>query len=138
VRQIAVALAFVFSMGSAIGSAQQRFDGNGWTALEFDAVKTVYVAGLVDGASFLSIAMMRTSLGSIAAEDEYEAISRKFLSGVTTKQIVDGIDTFYRDFRNRRIECRDAAMVVLSQIAGTTESEIDAMIEHLRRLSVPK
>ena len=55
--------------------------------------------------------------------DEY---STKYLSHVTTGQLVAGLDAFYADLQNRRIRVENAVRLVANQIAGTPT--VDEMI----------
>jgi len=64
--------------------------------------------------------------------DEYLA---KYFKNVTNGQIVDGLDSFYADFRNRSISVNNAAWLVVNQISGTPKEQIEAMIENWRRNS---
>jgi hypothetical protein len=48
-------------------------------------------------------------------------------------QVSDGLDAFYKDYRNRSIRVVDAMWVVANSIAGTPQKEIDAMTENFRK-----
>ena len=52
--------------------------------------------------------------------------------GITNDQIVDGLNKFYEDFRNRGILLTQAIYVVKKQIKGASPEEIDAVCEYLR------
>jgi hypothetical protein len=52
---------------------------------------------------------------------------------VTGGQLVDGLDSFYGDFRNRRILVYSAVWLVLNEIAGTPQDELDKMIQSWRK-----
>jgi hypothetical protein len=57
----------------------------------------------------------------------------KYLSNVKAAQLVDGVDTFYSDYRNRGISTHNAVWLVLNGIAGTPKEKLDKMIEAFRR-----
>jgi len=63
----------------------------------------------------------------------YDEYSTKYLKDVTNGQIVDGLDDFYKDYRNRRIVISSAVWLVLNGVAGTPKDKLDAMIENFRR-----
>ncbi len=133
-----ILVAFLLVSWPSLSSAQnQRQDGNWWNMLTEASpdigslVKDGYSRGLLDGAAFLGTALVsETDLAK-----EYSAAVRPFLRAVAPRQLRDGLDVFYADYRNRRIEVFGAAYIVLSQIAGKSQNEIDALVERARRLS---
>jgi hypothetical protein len=46
---------------------------------------------------------------------------------------VDGLNSFYKDYRNRRIKVPDAVWLVANSIAGKPQNEMDKMIENWRQ-----
>ena len=57
----------------------------------------------------------------------------KHLSTVKVGQLVDGIDAFYSDYKNRSISTHNAVWLVLNGIAGPPKEKLDKMIEAARR-----
>ena len=55
----------------------------------------------------------------------------KFVAGTNTAQVVDGLDNFYGDYRNRKILVQDAVWLVLNNVAGTPN--VEQMIQNWRR-----
>ena len=55
----------------------------------------------------------------------------KFVAGTNTAQMVDGLDNFYGDYRNRKILVQDAVWLVLNNVAGTPN--VEQMIQNWRR-----
>jgi hypothetical protein len=112
-------------------------DGNYWQGLTRFA-KTNYVVGFLDGIElghrfsywfYQSIdkgAMTKTS-------ESYQFYVSRFMSGVTVRQLTDGLDSFFQDYRNRRINICDGVWVTLNAIAGTPQAKTDEVIESLRR-----
>ncbi|WP_155774371.1 hypothetical protein [Burkholderia pseudomultivorans] len=64
----------------------------------------------------------RSKAGS--ALDSYNTESQKYLTNVTVGQIVDGLNQFYSDFRNRNIMIHDAVWLVLEQISGVPDNQL--------------
>lgn len=52
--------------------------------------------------------------------------------GITTGQIVDGLNLLFADFKNRQIKLADAIYVVRKQIKGASKEEIEAVLQYLR------
>jgi hypothetical protein len=52
--------------------------------------------------------------------------------GITNDQLVDGLNKFYEDFRNRGILLGLAILVVKKQIKGASQEEIEAVCEYIR------
>jgi|GEM_PF-1484208 len=53
-------------------------------------------------------------------------------SGMTLGQMVDGIDEFYKDYRNRLISVENILRMVKMQIDGKSQAEIDSLARSLR------
>lgn len=117
-----------------------RRDGNWWRGIN-RVSKAYYLAGFVDGMELGN----RFSLGGIDKNDkDYKEVSErvttsfsdqraKYLANVTHIQLADGLDAFYADSTNRRILAHDAIWLVLNQIAGRPEAEVQALIESYRK-----
>jgi len=56
-----------------------------------------------------------------------------FFSHVTNSQIVDGLDKFYADYRNRRILIYRATWIVVHMMAGSPQKELDDMLDYERQ-----
>ncbi len=110
-----------------------RRDGNWWRTQ--DKVSTYsYLTGLLDGMDLGR--MLATSDNRQCLDDvtgNYARLTNKFLSNVTVGQISDGLDEFYKDFRNRRIVTSSAVWIVLNEIVGTPKQQIDKLTESFRR-----
>jgi len=63
----------------------------------------------------------------------YDFYSEKYLKDVTNDQVADGVDEFYKDYRNRKIRIHDAVWLTLNAIAGTPKANLDKMIETFRK-----
>jgi hypothetical protein len=55
---------------------------------------------------------------------------------VTYRQFFDGLNKFYADHRNRRIEIQNSMWIVMSDISGRPSGIMESMIEAWRRKAV--
>jgi hypothetical protein len=62
------------------------------------------------------------------------SLLRYQIVGITNSQIVDGLNLFYSDFRNRQIKISEAIYVIRKQVQGASAEEIEAISEWLRTL----
>jgi hypothetical protein len=67
---------------------------------------------------------------TVASFDEY---SEKYLSTVTTGQVVEGLDKLYVDYRNRSIRVSSGVWLVLNSINGKSDAEMQKMTESFRK-----
>jgi hypothetical protein len=137
-----LAVMFCLSLTAPLTRNQEfdRRDGNWWKGIN-RVNKAYYVAGFVDGIALGN----RLSLAGIDKNDNaYKEVSErvattfsngraKYLANVTQIQLTDRLDAFYEDSANRRILAHDAVWLVLNQIAGTPEAEMQAMMESYRK-----
>jgi hypothetical protein len=65
--------------------------------------------------------------------DAYDGVWARYLGGVTTGQICDGLNEFYKDYRNRRINIPNAVWIVLNMTSGKSDDEVRSMVEHFRK-----
>jgi hypothetical protein len=77
--------------------AQSDFDGDFWISKTHD-IKITYVLGFVDGRND-GINDAAEAVGATVKDPRFSKLS----SEVTVGQIVDGVDDFYKDWRNRKI-----------------------------------
>jgi hypothetical protein len=131
-------VALPFSCVLAQTSTQR--DGNWWRDKD-DIAKLDYVIGIFDGMelghdfTFWDIEGAKEKGSSCLdqALSSYSKFSGKFFANVTSSQIADGLDVFYKDYRNRSIRVYDAIWVVANNIAGTPQEKIDKLTENLRK-----
>jgi len=116
--------------------AEEDRDGNWWrTRRELD--KAVYVTGMIDGV-YIGTAILTKDImtkGDPTALDSLTAGTKRLLVGVKVEQLVDGMDRFYSDFRNRGIMAWAALYIVGMQISGATDEEIRTWTLMYRRAS---
>ena len=63
----------------------------------------------------------------------HEEYVKKYFENVTNGQIVDGLTSFYEDYRNRRILLTDAIWAVTSGISGMSKEKMERFVEDMRR-----
>jgi hypothetical protein len=72
-----------------------------------------------------------TTLGEIVSS--YSDYHQKYFSHVTNLQLADGLDAFYSDYRNREIAVDGAVWLVVNEISGKSDAEMQTMIENWRK-----
>ena len=137
---IALVVAFlgVYANSIALSAADQR-DGNWWRQQGY-GVQLAYVTGFFDGMelgknfscwNFINDPSKKRCLEAVI-NSFYEYL-HKYFSNITNDQIVDGLNAFYEDFRNRKIRLDNGVWIVVNEIAGKSEKEMKKMIENWRR-----
>src|SRR5262249_18562998 len=115
-----------------------RRDGN-WWQLQNRSSKLDYATGFLDGMdlghnfSFWAIKNDPKMEATSKVAETYTYLLNKYVANVTNFQMVDGLDKFYEDFRNRRIEVSAGVWLVLNEISGKSEPEMQKMIENWRK-----
>src|SRR4051812_32758434 len=106
-----VTLLAMFILARALpAQAQSRaIDGTRWNGLD-ESVKVGYALGFIQGVTFGEplIIVGFVSVGSdvtamLKAHRMYNEYAGSLFSELTVEQIVDGLDTFYKDERNTNI-----------------------------------
>jgi hypothetical protein len=120
----------------------ERRDGNWWNTLP-PAAKSYYILGALDGTSLgsaftyppvVEVNGKETPNSAAArnkAADLFDANAMRYIANLKAGQIRDGLDEFYKDFRNRAIMLRGALEVVLRQIAG---EDVNQMVMAFRAI----
>lgn len=130
------------SSSQCLSQTSDRRDGNWWIS-QSRGDKLEYTVGFFDGMvlghnfsywAFMDSKNKESCLNDVS--DSYSTYSNKFLSDVTNYQLVDGLDSLYSDYRNRRIMVFDGVWLVLNGIAGTPQAELNKMIENWRKNAV--
>lgn len=62
-----------------------------------------------------------------------EILLRYCIIGISVGQIKDGLNLFYEDFKNRQIRLSLTIYVIRKQIEGSSNEEMEAIIQFLRR-----
>lgn len=113
-----------------------RRDGNWWQD-QSHLSKTSYLIGFFDGMNlgqqFSYWNVTKDSDCFTKSTESYAFFSNKFLKDVTNEQLADGLDVFYKDYRNRKILIHSGVWLTLNAIAGTPQSDLDKMVENFRK-----
>jgi hypothetical protein len=133
---------FLLAISMSVFGGDFSTDGNWWLSLPKN-VRAVYVAGFFDGKElghnfstwkYLSPNASKAEQASVnKARQSYSEYSQKYSHNITFDQLVDGLDSFYSDYRNRRIQLSGGVWLVLNAVAGTPEDELNKMIENWRK-----
>ena len=136
-------LSILWALALPLFSAQDnRRDGNWWRARP-RATKLAYLVGFFDGMelgerfSYWGLPQkdgkMNPATGDIG--ESYDKMYSQYIKNVTSGQMVDGVDKFYEDYRNRSIRIYDALWIVANMISGKSDAEMQTMIESFRKLT---
>ena len=120
-------------------------NGYWWEALS-DSFKLGFVVGIAEGyhasyAIFDALWEFRPTEDSLSnclrvmrSYNQWLNILRYRTTEVTYGQMMDGIDKFYKDYRNKQIEVQSIMGLVKMQIEGKSQTEIDSVARDLRQL----
>lgn len=133
-RQFLLIVALLAASSPLLAQDDRRRDGSWWLGLGNAPEKHSYAIGIFDGmivGSRLSYWPLPSSQQSrvAAAFNDWGA---KYFSKITAKQLVDGLDEFYLDNRNRNIQTEDAIWLVANAVAGKPQAQLDKMVESYR------
>jgi hypothetical protein len=144
-RRLLVALTLLSVLPIYVHAQHDRRDGNWWTGQTAD-IKLDYIVGFFDGMElgydFSYWGMIKDTDKGVAtpcmsaSNKSFNEHNERYIRGVSNYQLVDGLDTFYKDFRNRRITVTAAVWLVLNEIAGKPQNQMDKMIENYRKNAV--
>lgn len=137
-KKVALALLVVFALISLLpklSSAVGLRNGNWWRS-QSPYGKVIFVSGLFDGLNTL----VDYTINKIGKKDYAKTMSvigmdSQLSSDIgkdTAGQIVAGLDSFYHDFRNRKIFVVDAFLVIIKEINGDSKAEINKLIVKYR------
>ena len=139
VKTITVLLLSIL-LASANAQSTRR-DGNWWRGTDQSA-RVAYMVGFFDGmllgnnfSYWKFINDTRSSDCSRKVNESFSEFSDKFFRNITDVQVVDGLNAFYTDYRNRSVIVNNAVWLVVNEISGTPREVLDPMIENWRRTS---
>jgi hypothetical protein len=147
-RRFAVGLFVLFLLvGNGSGQQQQQqFNGYWWAGLN-PSFKLGWVSGYAKAMDFAGTVQMGTCAANMPMyrkefpnTDPKVLVQKMCLSdtqfnydGIAMGQFVDGIDAFYRDFRNKQLETGWAIEYVRDEVKGKPASELDTKVNLWRR-----
>lgn len=134
-KRLLLILALLLTSSPLFGQDERRRDGNWWLGTWTATEKQSYVIGIFDG----MIVGSRLSYWPLPASQQAKVAAAfndwgaKYFSKITSRQLVDGLDEFYLDNRNRNIQTEDAIWLVANAVAGKPQAQLDKMIESYRK-----
>ncbi|OQY74437.1 MAG: hypothetical protein B6D44_04240 [Ignavibacteriales bacterium UTCHB2] len=115
-----------------------RKDGNWWTDRD-EYGQSMFVIGFFSGMdlgerfSYWKYYDEENNPCDEAAVESYVEYWDNYVANVNSSQVVDGLNEFYKDYRNRKILIKDAVWLILNEISGRPKEEMDVMIENFRK-----
>jgi hypothetical protein len=145
-RRFLAVTATLILCSCALSAADKPLDGIWWSQMS-PAFKLGWVSGYakaMDLAGSLQIATCAAELPMYQKQfpnlDAKDIMQRMCLSnttfdydGITMGQFVEGMDTFFKDYRNRQLEVAWAIQYVRDEIKGKPAQELEAEIVTWRR-----
>lgn len=141
-------LCFVVT-SNIICAEENKIDGYFWEKFT-PREKYTFIVGYVEGISFLNLEIRHQMDVLVALYDMEKTEGNKYLSkygketkdyyennyqyfGIPYRQLIDGLDKIYSDFKNKSIKINDALFLVKSMLEGTNEQEIERRMIFLRK-----
>jgi hypothetical protein len=133
-----LAVAFLSILSFPLHAQSTRRDGNWWLE-QTSLLKASHMTGFFDGTELggkfsywkcHSDDPSKPCVANADAKESYDFYRNNYTKDVTNIQISDGLDAFYKDYRNRRIRVSDGVWLTLNAIAGRPQAELDKMVEN--------
>jgi len=141
-KKMILAVLVIFVSTAYAHATGVRFDGNFWKKCN-KTTKEFFARGVLGGMTLGHDRVLGSMMFEVGKPNFNEKCLEKVsnlhksleveLKKIGAEQIVDGIDEFYSDFRNRSIVIKWAFLVVMQQIDGKPEKDINEYIEYLRK-----
>jgi len=115
------------------GATQNGF----WWANMSQERRIGFVEGYITGLSRAE--GMVTETAKAKKIEFLEVVSKKPVASyfdfyqVSYGQCIDGLNEFYKDYRNKRININVAILYVRDQVRGVPQTELDARLDHMRQ-----
>ena len=134
-------IAISICTSSSYAAEDEPRNGNWWNG-QSRSEKIDYVIGMFDGtilgrnfATWNGMKDGKAEDWAAKADASYKKYVDEYMTDITARQVADGLDVLYSDFKNRTIMVANGVWVVLRQIKGSTPSEVEQLLENLRRYS---
>ncbi len=128
--------ALLFALSFPLYAQNSRRDGNWWLE-QTSLLKASYITGFFDGTNlghqFSSWKCLDDKACLDKVTESYQFYAHKYTKDVTNIQLADGLDVFYKDYRNRKIRVENAVWLTLNAIAGTPQADLDKMVDNFRK-----
>jgi hypothetical protein len=129
-------IALLFTLSFPLYAQNSRRDGNWWLE-QTSLLKVSYITGVFDGTNlgyqFSSWKCLDDKPCAAKVTESYQFYADRYTKDVTNIQLADGLDVFYKDYRNRKIRVGKAVWLTLNAIAGTPQADLDKMVENFRK-----
>jgi hypothetical protein len=136
---IVAASLFVCCVG--LTAEEARHDGTWWNR-QSAGFRLLYILGFMDGMDLGSrfstpenAEVKRTPAPGVDARRTYQRRTEHYFANLTVGQISDGLDAFYRDYRNRSITLADGFEIVVRSLKG---EDVDALTRARRSSAAGK
>lgn len=114
-------------------------DGLNWLTLD-EGRKKAYICGFIEGL-FQGHCFTTWGLPGKRPDDpSYVNATRsftdhwdQFVANATYQQFIEGLDKFYNEERNSKIEIQHGLWIVMNEIAGMSKSNLEVMIDAWRQ-----
>jgi hypothetical protein len=125
---LATLLVIAITSGVVPGAEKQKRDGFWWRDMPHDW-KVFYVRGYVDAFSDANVL-----IETLGLPKPQQKIVRNILDlyNIQIGQYVDGVDNFYSDYRNEKIDFAFAIIFSRDEIRGKSEAEQQETLRKLR------
>jgi hypothetical protein len=137
-------ITFLLTMG-LFAQENVRRDGNWWRTISNYDLKIIYLKGIMDGAD-LGYDMVLSGLENYSNDKNevkfrlrittgYHKYMDKYFLNVSYGQIIDGLDTLYADYKNRKILIYNGIELVTKLISGMSSELYNKFLELDRKYS---
>ena len=123
--RIGIVMTVAALTSNGIASEHETRDGNWWRTLS-ETQRVFVCTGMFEGVRTARTILAQENQDAI--DQKYTASVRSLFAGITIGQCVDGVNEFYKDFRNRTIEIPVAFWIVAWQTKGATDEQVKAVI----------
>jgi hypothetical protein len=125
-------------------SAASRFDGTWWISLG-TGERLAYLVGFYDGHVYARQMFDTAGIATSKSPEQLRIVVTaqtlaakqmdRDLKNVLPVVLMDGLNKVYADYRNVRIEVKDAMYVVFRSMDGTSDDEVAKILEYHRKKS---
>jgi hypothetical protein len=130
-----VALLVITVPGTAINSGKPK-NGYWWDEMNLSN-KISFVEGYITGVSranfLVNQAITAKKINLPSGFNDTPVIDYLDFTEITYGQFMQGLDTFYGDYRNKRINVNISLLYIRDEIRGSPKSELETRIEGMRQ-----
>jgi hypothetical protein len=113
-------------------------DNGYWWREQKAPIKAAYVSGMIKGLRF-GAEQMQTMAETMNPKDTFmletaSVVAKQYRHEFTAKQLVDGMNRFYSDEKNRNIKTYCALHIVDMQLSGASKLELESVTRNIREI----